>query len=395
MVKKTHYLYILKNEFMPEVVKVGWSARNPSRRADELGSATGVPGKFELVQAFAVRDGLEAEGMVYNALSNFRILKKEFIRIPPDEAKKIIRIMLSNAGVMLGAEENSFYGLASYLLQLVDALNNGEKKAKEPNEVRMQEFMAHFFATEKIKSEEKLANYFWNETREMEMGNLTENDILVIYYLKASGFEAHFESLCSHYKFDRNKIDGTVFEYWIVKFIKIAKAGLNNKWHEKLFLTTRSLTTYREYYEKMTKSLQTSMIELGIDWVPIRLDHDVIDFTKVNLGMIKNGNILYGFGFKSGTIRNEIAEGQTTQFPNGKNKHYCIFNGVKYEVDWTDRAKIDNNVFAKDKDWVYEWNESRLKRCICIVISQGKVLHVAGRESISPLTGSTIKVVGR
>ena len=100
MTIKAQFLYILKNEFMPNIVKVGWSSRNPNIRADELGSVTGVPGKFELVQAFSVRDGLEAEAFVYRTLSDLRVSKKEFIRLSPEEAEKRIKAILDNAGLI-------------------------------------------------------------------------------------------------------------------------------------------------------------------------------------------------------------------------------------------------------------------------------------------------------
>ena len=44
-------VYILSNEFMPDLVKIGYTSRNPSKRISEL-FTTSVPGEFKAEKIF-------------------------------------------------------------------------------------------------------------------------------------------------------------------------------------------------------------------------------------------------------------------------------------------------------------------------------------------------------
>lgn len=55
------YIYILTNQSMPNIVKVGKTKNNPEIRLKQLSSATGVPEKFELYKCYEVKDYDEAE----------------------------------------------------------------------------------------------------------------------------------------------------------------------------------------------------------------------------------------------------------------------------------------------------------------------------------------------
>ena len=284
----------------------------------------------------------------------------------------------------------------------------GERIAKKVDKPRLEEFMHKYFETEKFKSDLKLADYFWNEIREFGNGNnsyLNKNDLLLLHYLRVSGYGTHFEKLCSRHRFDFSDEYDLVFKVWIIKFLTIAKAGIEKGWFGVLWYTTGLLSPYRVYYIEMVNEIRSFMIKSGIDWVPIKLEHESVNFNKLNPVEVKDGNILHAFGFKSGSIKNEIlqggsiksviSEGQVTALPDGRFKDYCIFNGIKYEVNWLSGLVFNKTDFGDSKDWVYDWNKLRLKRCICIVLSQGRVLHVFGRESISPFTGSMMYILGK
>jgi hypothetical protein len=64
------YIYILTNNSMPGVVKVGKTTRHPSDRASQLSSATGVPEKFVLHHTFEVMDCDHAEKVAHRVLEN-------------------------------------------------------------------------------------------------------------------------------------------------------------------------------------------------------------------------------------------------------------------------------------------------------------------------------------
>lgn len=48
--KSNHgYVYILSNPSMPGLLKIGMTRFDPTRRVQELSSATGVPTQFQLI----------------------------------------------------------------------------------------------------------------------------------------------------------------------------------------------------------------------------------------------------------------------------------------------------------------------------------------------------------
>ncbi len=68
------FIYILINEAMPGVVKVGRTKGEPISRANQLSSATGVPEKFSIFRKYEVLDCNEAESFAH------RILERVFGR---------------------------------------------------------------------------------------------------------------------------------------------------------------------------------------------------------------------------------------------------------------------------------------------------------------------------
>lgn len=69
------YVYVLGNHYMPDIFKVGMTARNPQQRAAELSAGTAVPFPFELMYWAQVDDARMVE----------RVMHREFIdnRVSP------------------------------------------------------------------------------------------------------------------------------------------------------------------------------------------------------------------------------------------------------------------------------------------------------------------------
>lgn len=68
------FIYILVNDAMPGIVKVGKTKSEPTNRASQLSSATGVPERFSIFRQYAVTDCGEAEKFAH------RILERAFGR---------------------------------------------------------------------------------------------------------------------------------------------------------------------------------------------------------------------------------------------------------------------------------------------------------------------------
>lgn len=84
-------IYILVNELMPDLIKIGKTERLRDRVMD-LNRQTGVPGPFDVHFAARVKDMKEVEQLMHQAFADRRIGKKEFFRLDPDQAKAVLRL---------------------------------------------------------------------------------------------------------------------------------------------------------------------------------------------------------------------------------------------------------------------------------------------------------------
>ena len=77
------YVYVLTNEHMPGLVKIGMTTRSVEQRAEEL-YQTGVPGKFEIYWSGLFQDCAQAEATLHHQYSSCRVRgNREFFRVEP------------------------------------------------------------------------------------------------------------------------------------------------------------------------------------------------------------------------------------------------------------------------------------------------------------------------
>lgn len=87
---KAGFVYVLSNESMPGLVKIGMTTRDPDVRLREINSATGVL-PFVIEAVIASRNAKWTEREVHERLAARRVNKnREFFRIEIQEAKKTI-----------------------------------------------------------------------------------------------------------------------------------------------------------------------------------------------------------------------------------------------------------------------------------------------------------------
>jgi hypothetical protein len=67
------FVYMLMNEHMPNIVKIGCTERSPRLRADELSKGTGVPGPFSVVCYIEVSDHQRTERQIHGWLAEHRV----------------------------------------------------------------------------------------------------------------------------------------------------------------------------------------------------------------------------------------------------------------------------------------------------------------------------------
>jgi len=86
-------VYVLTNEAMPGLVKIGLTADTVESRLTTLSSATGVPLPFECYFAAEVKDCIRLERILHQLFSESRINpRREFFRLDPEKVVLAIGI---------------------------------------------------------------------------------------------------------------------------------------------------------------------------------------------------------------------------------------------------------------------------------------------------------------
>lgn len=88
-------VYVLTNEAMPGLVKIGLTSDSVEARLTNLSSHTGVPLAFECYFAAEVNDGARIEKTLHQLFADVRINpKREFFRLDPEKVVLAISIGL-------------------------------------------------------------------------------------------------------------------------------------------------------------------------------------------------------------------------------------------------------------------------------------------------------------
>ena len=84
------YIYILQNPSFPNLLKIGKTNRNPTERAQELSSSSGVPTEFNVVFDVFMPDCDTGEKEVHEKLKKYRAASnREFFELTIDVAKEV------------------------------------------------------------------------------------------------------------------------------------------------------------------------------------------------------------------------------------------------------------------------------------------------------------------
>lgn len=85
------WVYILSNPAMPDMVKIGYTAKDPFSRAHQISRGTGIPLGFEVEWAYKCFKGEKIEQEVHKYFKEQRVnTQKEFFRVSLEDAKSII-----------------------------------------------------------------------------------------------------------------------------------------------------------------------------------------------------------------------------------------------------------------------------------------------------------------
>ena len=94
------YVYVLGNESMPGIVKIGYTDKEPKSRALEISSATGVPTSFKVLKEYAFASLARAqaeEKRLHSIFEEQRVnTNREFFRLSVDQVDREIRDNINN-----------------------------------------------------------------------------------------------------------------------------------------------------------------------------------------------------------------------------------------------------------------------------------------------------------
>jgi hypothetical protein len=87
-----YWVYILSNESMPNIVKIGITKLTPEERAKQISASTGVPIPFKVEFAFKCHEGEFLENDIHIYLDSYRVnSNREFFKIDINEAIDVIK----------------------------------------------------------------------------------------------------------------------------------------------------------------------------------------------------------------------------------------------------------------------------------------------------------------
>lgn len=94
------WCYVLTNEFMPGIVKIGWTSRTPEERSTEL-STTGVPGKYQIEYSARITEADLAEKHAHLILRSIRVdPSREHFRCEVLDAIAVVRESAERFGLL-------------------------------------------------------------------------------------------------------------------------------------------------------------------------------------------------------------------------------------------------------------------------------------------------------
>lgn len=85
------WVYVLTNRTMPNLVKIGFTEKEPDKRAKQISRSTGVPLEFSVAYAFKCFNAHALEIELHKYLKDYRVNNdREFFHMSVEQAKDAI-----------------------------------------------------------------------------------------------------------------------------------------------------------------------------------------------------------------------------------------------------------------------------------------------------------------
>lgn len=124
-------IYILTNEWMPDLIKIGITTDLEKRLSDLY--KTGVPAPFEVHAALEIDDYEELEKHIHGQFKSDRVQeKREFFELPPEQARHALELLKISNSDSKWLDTKSFKTIDEETGKVVD-----ESTIKKPNKPRL------------------------------------------------------------------------------------------------------------------------------------------------------------------------------------------------------------------------------------------------------------------
>jgi hypothetical protein len=95
MANEFGFVYLLSNEAMPDIYKIGFSDRSPHQRALELSASTSCPVPFSVVCYVEVQSPVSVERWFHESFKELRVNQsREFFRLNEKELSQVVRTFI-------------------------------------------------------------------------------------------------------------------------------------------------------------------------------------------------------------------------------------------------------------------------------------------------------------
>lgn len=130
--KNYGFVYLLSNESMPNIYKIGYTDRSPMMRVCELSSSTSSPTDFEIVMYIEIEDAKKEESYLHEIFNDYRTSQsREFFKFPIE----VIFQVMNEFSMLLPCNTTISYEGEKLREKSYEAWNktNGEMIWEKPN----------------------------------------------------------------------------------------------------------------------------------------------------------------------------------------------------------------------------------------------------------------------
>lgn len=108
-------VYILVNDSMPGLIKIGRTARKSSTRAKDLSNLTAIPTPFKVAFELSSEEYIQLDSELHSKLAEDRVASnREFFRCPVEKVKELLKELYSKGRERLALNKHPINQKANF-----------------------------------------------------------------------------------------------------------------------------------------------------------------------------------------------------------------------------------------------------------------------------------------